>query len=403
MSQLIGGSLPEIRGQSLQSVGKLPSSTPQTGFDVSPPSSRLQPYLSQAQDDLNALREVPERASTASAQASNWTKDLRPDPSAPQRPPVQSQGELQQALGVDGNWRGAENVRKLLSELGSMPSVITDRFGPTFQEPASGTLACLGQVAQRHGLAKLNQICGTLLNFMTQAESAGWRRWDAARLVRFALEDIADPSIINQRSKGTCGAAAIQMKLAAEKPEQYLEMLTQLTLGKPYRAPDGSLVKPDMSWQGDNSDDRRPTDKVMQSTLMVMARGSYNSSADDGENNTGMTRKQQLKVLQSLFDANDEFDLDESLFNTGLEARYLWRLIEDDLARGRVVSVTFDGHAVQVVGVDKSVNPPNVLLLTWGQRKLMALPDFLEHVRSVNSVDDSGLDNRKVEGRRVNG
>ncbi len=352
-------------------------------------------YFRSAQVDLMSLRQSGPRP------ASDWKRDLQPDPSAPQQPPVRGSEELRRSLAVDGNWKGAEQAKKLLQVLQSSMSVITDRFGPSFQEPAQNPEESMQRLAERLGVSTLNQVCATLLQFLDTAVSKGWKQWEAVRLVRFALEDVGDPSIIDQRSKGSCGAVAVQTKLAAERPLQYVQMLTQLALEQNYRAPDGKVVKPNTTWKGDQSDDRRPSDKIMQSTLMGMAK-NYDSSKDDGVNNTGLSREAQSRILQSLLGDTQDLDRDFSTFETAPEKRYLWRLIEDDLARGRTVNVSFDGHAVQVVGVDKTTTPTNVLIMTWGKRMLMPLPRFLQHVQSVASIDDSGLDNRKVEGRKVN-
>ena len=333
--------------------------------------------------------------------ASDWFGDLHPDPQFPQKPAARGPESLRKSLGLGTDWKGAEQAKRLLDVLNGSFHVITDRFGSSFQEPQKSPEECMQRLAERHGLSTLNKICGNLLQFIQEAESKGWPSWDAVRLVRFALEDIGNPSVFDQRNKGTCAAVSVQAKLAAERPEQYIKMLTQLALDKPYKTPEGKQVRPNQTWRGDTSDDRRPTDKLMQSAIMSMAK-KYDSSKDDGENNTGLNRIQQTEILQTLFGESEEVDTDGVYFGTGLEKRYLWRLIEDDLARGRTVSVSFDGHAVQVVGVDKTTTPPNVLIATWGQRKIMSLPRFLEHLRTISSIDDPGLDNRQVQGRRDN-
>lgn len=255
----------------------------------------------------------------------------------------------------------------------------------------------LRDIAKRHGVATLGKICEKLNAYLSAHwnDKARGAAIDEGELVECALRDVAHPTGIGQGGpqdgKNTCPASAIQCKTAAERPLQYIEMLTALASNQSYKLPDGSLLKPNNTWQGDAHDDRRLSEKIMQNALMDLRGRPYDSKKDNG----GMSRPETESVIEKVFGYSDgDFDLDTPGRFTSKET--LWAYVEDDLSRGRPVSVSFEGHSVMVIGYDPTSKPPNVLIATWGGVYTMALPDFLQNLQAVRSVDDDGRDNHKL-------
>lgn len=335
----------------------------------------------------------------ASSKEPSWEDDMKPLPGDTGLPPA-SMNDLKATLNVGDDFKGCEAVKTLCDALGLDVPNTEQRFGTTNRKITDGSafMSHLVKIVRTHGKAVLNQICSELLKFLGEAENGGWSKSEAKSYARYVLEDVARPSQIDQREKGTCAGAAVQRQLAALSPLEYVKMSTQLALGKSYRAADGSTVKPNDSWKGDSNDSRRPTDKVMQAAIMTLAKSDYDSKRDGDK---GMSPEARTKILQKLMGPKADQDLDMNTFGTKLEAEYLWRLIEDDLARGQIVSVSFKGHAVNVVGFDKTTDPPTVHILSWGERYTMTLPAFLKHIQSAATEDHPGLDNRKVKDKTI--
>ena len=133
----------------------------------------------------------------------------------------------------------------------------------------------------------------------------------------------------------------------------------------------------------------------MQNVIMNLRGESYNSK----EKNGGMTRGQSETAAQDVFGYNwNEFDSEEPELLTSKQD--MWDYIKDDLARGRPVSISFEGHALLVVGFDPTKRPQEVLISTWGSIHTMNLDDFLNHLKAVRHVDDPGRDNRDIPNNR---
>jgi len=305
------------------------------------------------------------------------------DPGAA-RPTVTSRAQLEQALGN----RNTQTVKNLLDHL-QANNLLNARM-----------MTDIATFAQRHGSGTVDQVAQELLNFHQNGTPMNGVNKDD--IVRNALHDIAFPSDIDQGNYGTCGAAALQMKMALEQPADYTKALTSLAQNQNYQTQGGATMRPNNTWQQDSNDNRVPSARIMQNAIMNLANqgvfwdGSYNSANDADE--SGLTRGQQNAALRQLT-GNGDYDND----STGLvtSGKDIYPYVEDDLARGRSVIVSFDGHAVLVTGIDKSSDPPNVILNSWGQQYRMTVDEFQQHLRAVRSVDDVGRDNRQTPAGRL--
>ena len=316
---------------------------------------------------------------------SSWADDMKPVGRPREDYSIGSLDELLKVLKIGKDSEQAKTLRNLITNLSQHGGGGSRVFGH------------LREIASDHGLKKLISVCSTLNRYMTeQGDKEG--PVDIGDLVRCALKDLAHPNGINQDGKGTCAAASIMCKLAAERPEQYVEMLTTLASGKAYTAPGGQVIEPNESWVGDKSDRRRVSEKIMQNAIMDQRGRPYDSQKDltrKSDDEEGMYDSEIEDAAERVFGFRDrDFDMDSEGLLTS--KRDMWAYIQDDLARGRPVSVTFKGHAVLVTGFDPTQNPPQVLIATWGKSYTMDLDKFLRHVVAVRSQDDSGLDNKKL-------
>ena len=106
-------------------------------------------------------------------------------------------------------------------------------------------------------------------------------------IIRSALQDIAFPNSINQHSKGTCAPTTIQIMLALQQPERYLDVLTGLVSpgGEAAKIPvnkSGDTLKRVDSTMTDDSSGRSISSRIIQAAFMEYANDAdtYDNAAD---------------------------------------------------------------------------------------------------------------------------
>ncbi|MCA9792920.1 MAG: hypothetical protein KC910_14030 [Candidatus Eremiobacteraeota bacterium] len=289
-------------------------------------------------------------------------------------PTCRSVSELQRRLSLD--WNRNPGMKALVDVL--------TREGLATPE----NLSHLERIYRSHGADVAEKVAQTL------ADYAGHYRDglgdEQKQLIADALHDLAVPSDINQRNVGSCAATAAQMKLAIEKPTEYVRILTDLAKGENTKLLNGDTLRPNTTWRGDKDDRRSLSCKIMQNAFMEYAGGSYNSKTDKDE---GLSRGEQEDLLEGLFGDSDYNNETTGLFT---DKDDLYSYVEDDLARGRAVVVSFPHHAVTVVGIDKRSTPHKVIIDSWGAQYSMSVEEFKKYLQAVRDLDDSGWDDRKT-------
>lgn len=279
--------------------------------------------------------------------------------------------ELKKSLEVND---GFKNVPQLKTLLDNLPN--TDEY----------TLTYLNQIGKNHGLTTLNDISSKLNIYISSSSAV--EGVDKKALVKDLLHDISYPSDIAQESKGTCAAAAIQMKVAIEKPLEYINIATTLAEAKDYKTLGGKVLKPNNTWKTDCNDSRTLSSKIVQNSFMVGAGNtSYTSKNDKME---GANAYDQTTLIENVF---GDSNYDVNMLYTGNK---LYEFLEDDIARGRSVGVSFKGHAVLAVGIDKTTNPAQVIMNSWGKRFSMSVDEFKQHVKALKNKNDDGYDDKKT-------
>ncbi len=201
---------------------------------------------------------------------------------------------------------------------------------------------------------------------------------------------------IDQKNRGTCGAAALQMKLAIERPGQYVRMLTRLAQEQAVTMPSGKVLIPNNTWRGDASDQRTLSARIMQNAMVNLALDAYLwpgakfNSATPQKTASSLNSIELTHATEEIFGSTD--------YDTQLAGRAdgneLYQLLEDDLSSGRTVSVSFEGHTVLAVGLDKTQAESQIILNSWGKQYSMSATDFKRHVRTLGTFDDPGEDNQ---------
>lgn len=294
-------------------------------------------------------------------------------------PTVKTRAELEARLAGD-----SQQTSGLLDLL--------DRDG--LSSPAN--LSALDHLRQRVGPEKAEKAVARLRDFYLKQGNAEPNQ----RLLQDVLHDLATPSDIDQGDKGTCTMTSVQMKWAMEDPESYARCLTELHARGSCQMPDGSTLTRNDSSQGNAEDKRSLSVRYLSDSLMGSCTslwsghlGGYDSTDPKAG---GRTSSETLDALNRIF-PNQGYSNNTSWGSSG---KSLLSYLEDDLARGRSVTASVPGHHILVVGLDKSGPEPQVILNTWGEQKIMPVAEFEKYLRAVETVDDSGWDNRKTpEGK----
>jgi hypothetical protein len=301
---------------------------------------------------------------------------------------AQTPDQLRNNLKLDAAWTGRPQLKAMVEHLQARGQSSPD------------TLTWLEAISKRHGKDTTEAICSELLNYARQGKSV--TGIDKKAVLSDALHDIAWPSDIAQANKGTCAATALQMKLALERPRQYVQNLTQLAQGQTVSTPSGARMAPNNTWKGDEHDPRSTSGRIMQNAIMnlggqgLLWDSKYDSKSDP---DNGLNRGEQEAALRKLFGNNNYVNESSGLITSKAD---LLAYVEDEFARGRSVSISFKNHAVLAVGIDKSKNPAEVIMNSWGRQYAMTLDEFKTHVLAVRTLDDSGYDNKKtVAGRKT--
>lgn len=287
-----------------------------------------------------------------------------------------------------------------------------DSFKPIMQElynrkilgPMRTDLGTAELFFRRFGLEQGKQIISRLETHQDNPNSR-LPVSDRQKISASLFRDLAVPGMIGQGGKGSCAAASIHVMLASSQPQEFLDMTLKLAEGQPHRLPDGQTLKPNDDWQ--QNEDRQLSEAITQNALMdlMLGAGEYHSHLDKGANQTAPSAGQQTTGLEKL--SGNKLDYDDSITAmiwpaSSLSASRSMGHLEDELSRGRPVLVNVWGHAMAVVGMDKTGPEPKVLVSTYGaQIELPAseLEDFITH--SI-TVDDEGRDNQRIaQGQRL--
>lgn len=254
--------------------------------------------------------------------------------------------------------------------------------------------------AKRIGIEKLLQVLGKLEELMGPgADKSSIPRNQRELLIYEVLNDIARPTAIDQ-GKDECAAASLQVRLAGQDPVQYATMMTRLAIDGVYTTKNGLHLRRPKEWQKMGGENRRISEQLFQET--IYAQRGWNCKGDDCKRKEGMSYTDLNLIEEELLGKDGTFNK--------LEVDDYFRKIEDDLARGRPVSVGVgkrvgnkieDGHAVSIIGIDKRSNPPRYLVVSWGREGWMTQDQLKKLIMDVTHVRDPDGDDRRAPNGKV--
>lgn len=255
-------------------------------------------------------------------------------------------------------------------------------------------------------------------------------------LVRDLLQDVANPSVINNLSGPTCSSTSAQVKLAMLKPKMYVELVTSMAEGKDFTLPNGSIVKAKYP-QGDYQE-RADLPGRSQSSERLFQDNVQNFGAEGSR--AIPAAKRGLNGIHAYLTAtrspiagpwgnlmkgwnakdSDKYDpnspgkqghdpeqwsyLQDQLFGASPSSWVestpdrMGKQVESDLSLGQPVSVSLLDpqrfksdpanafHVVTVLAIDRKRNPPMVRYHTWGGEREIPLDEWKKSCLAVQTV-----------------
>jgi hypothetical protein len=259
---------------------------------------------------------------------------------------------------------------------------------------------------RRMGFAKGKAAIEKLEKFQSNPQSR-LSDFERIKLASSIFRDLAVPGMIGQGGKGTCAGATLQVIQVSAFPDTYLKMALSLAEGKPFMLPDGNTLKPNDDWRKGNAEDRQLSEAVLQNAFidLMMGPGKYHSNLDTGDNMGAPSAGQQRSGLEALSGHSLDYDTSSTIMLWPLSkvsASSGMGFLEDDLARGRPVAVNIWGHAMAVVGMDKTGPETKVIVSTYGAQIEMPAKGLEKYLMHSITVDDEGSDNKRIApGQRV--
>ncbi len=170
--------------------------------------------------------------------------------------------------------------------------------------------ADLRVLAGEHGaanrLAGKDLSGGTMLSHLQAMATAPLARGiDRADVLSSTMNEVKDPTRIEQRRQSTCAATSTTLVLVGRSPAEYVRLIggmaseqgaATLAGGQPLRRNDGSI--------SDARSGRSVSERLLQDAFMDYANGSmnYNVSTDDsGEGDGGLTSAESARLNSGVF------------------------------------------------------------------------------------------------------
>jgi hypothetical protein len=211
---------------------------------------------------------------------------------------------------------------------------------------------------------------------------------DRNQLVTDLVQEIATPSSIAQRNRGTCAPTTIAIDLAMNNPAEYVRIASGLASpeGKVTLAGGQELVREEGTAAPDGTP-RSVSQRLMGSAFMEFSNGKR-----DYENSTGKGAGAWADDLDPLFEAVYNRDMSAERLDTPEKRAQAMNTIADELASGQNVPVALEWggggdayHKVLVTGTEtvdgkeyvKYINP-------WGREERMEASEFERRLADIS-------------------
>jgi hypothetical protein len=272
-------------------------------------------------------------------------------------------------------------------------------------------LQAIKRIANKNGIDKLAEISSIIQSFINDNKGS-FTLDQKIQIASDIFHDMAYPEHIDQKSKGTCAATAIQMKLAIRDPIKYSKLCTSLANDESFKLDNNKEIRHNKTYKTDKDDDRSLSCKILQNSLMDFAHSQnpkefsyvqkgvrihYDSrlSVDSAQGKTiqdtlkdvaknieGLKRAthKQLESLGDGLDDKESLALEKSLFGkvngffdikTKKDKNIVIKSINQDLENKKPVVIGFEGHAVLINNLEKNNKSDKYVINSWsGQYEL---------------------------------
>lgn len=223
-----------------------------------------------------------------------------------------------------------------------------------------------------------------------------------ALLLEQLVRELATPSAISQKSKGTCTVTSLQMLMSERMPAEVTRLVTGLASPEgTVKLQDGSSFTREEGTLQEDGSRRSVPSRLLQPAMMEAARPKdYDNATDRFEDGRSGLMDGQLGALASAMTGLEAIVSTVPGEAAGTYPAKEWdRVVREDLLRGKPVfvgleldipdkatgSVSRGGHMFLVTGADAQhvhlVNP-------WGQEERMEKDDLLGRVSAVIVMEE---------------
>jgi uncharacterized protein YvpB len=247
-------------------------------------------------------------------------------------------------------------------------------------------------------LDTINKMLGPDNKYDVLAGKLGKKPEDVKKdLVISALHDIAAPEDIAQGNIGSCAATCVQIKLALQNPEKYLECVDKLAKDQSFNG-----IPPNWSFKDEGGKDKLNTGrtlscKIIQNAFMDFGDGArkFDSSSTNKNDNYGMYDSGVVEVRKAVFGTSSNiYSLKD------YSPKQMVSMIgqaQPSSANPVTISMVFNNenkggehavHVVNVVGIDKEKQTVTIIN-PWGRTETFPVKSLEDRVLSI--VDDRKL------------
>jgi hypothetical protein len=242
---------------------------------------------------------------------------------------------------------------------------------------------------------KAKELCKQLLDY-TKKESSSSSLIDPKQKKEFVkdlLHDIAYPTDINQQQEGTCTSTSVQVKLAKEDPQKYLDIATTLADGQNWQ---NIKPNPNVDLEDKKEDKRTLSAKIVQNAFMDFGNGAkldWGSKDIAAEENKNRSESDQMEYKG--IDRNELATLEKEVFGekfkplvkTDKNIDQIFKDIDESLTNKE--SVPFSSVGIDPKDNEQKAHQMLILsknsdgsyqIFTWGQEINVSAEDLKKHL-----------------------
>jgi hypothetical protein len=217
---------------------------------------------------------------------------------------------------------------------------------------------------------------------------------DRQALLADAVQELAWPPAVAQGNKNTCAPTVVQVHLMAERPAEYLRLLSGLASPEGrVRLRGGAVMAREPGTESPDGLGRSTPQRLLSPAMMEVANGrdDYDNGRDvhlaEGVATWGGLSPQQVDTLLEALHGGEFAFADMVYGNDSRDAA--WSLLEEEIQSGGTVLAGIrwggGGHKVLVTGLESEGGADWVRIINpWGQEERLPRAAFVESLRNIN-------------------